>query len=248
MRRLCMIVGLSLGLAASGCARDPAAKRADVQGRWRAVTAERNGAPAPDLVGHELTFTGDRFRITSNGRLLFGGPYTIDPSARPSRIDLRQEEGDTLRGTWRGIYRLRRRRAGDRGQRAGHEQAGARPLLDVAGLRLRAGAVRAQLRRMGRRATGRPSSLPLRSPRLRVSFPTADPVRAARRRAPGAPAARPSPRARRPCRSGRGGEFRPCGGIAQRPHRAGHLGDLACTLRHASRPWRTAPDLVHAAF
>ena len=106
MRRLCMIVGLSLGLAASGCARDPAAKRADVQGRWRAVAAERNGAPAPDLVGHELTFTGDRFRITSNGRLLFGGPYTIDPSARPSRIDLQQEEGDTLRGTWRGIYRL----------------------------------------------------------------------------------------------------------------------------------------------
>jgi uncharacterized protein (TIGR03067 family) len=106
MRRLCMIFGLSLGLAVSGCARE--AKRADVQGRWRAVTAERNGAPAPDLVGHELVFTGDRFRITSNGRLLFGGPYTIEPSARPSRIDFRQEEGDTLRGTWRGIYRVGR--------------------------------------------------------------------------------------------------------------------------------------------
>jgi uncharacterized protein (TIGR03067 family) len=108
MRRLCIIFGLSLGLAAGGCASDRAAKRADVQGRWRAVAAERNGAPAPDLMGHELAFTGDRFRITSNGRLLFGGSYTIDRSARPSRIDFRQEEGETLRGTWRGIYRIER--------------------------------------------------------------------------------------------------------------------------------------------
>jgi uncharacterized protein (TIGR03067 family) len=106
MRRLCIAFGLSFGLATSGCAGDPATDRAKLQGQWRAVAAERNGAPAPDVVGHELAFTGDRFRITRDGRLLFGGPYTIDSSARPQRIDFRQEEGANLRGTWKGIYRF----------------------------------------------------------------------------------------------------------------------------------------------
>jgi uncharacterized protein (TIGR03067 family) len=101
-------LSFSIGLATTGAlAADPAAaERARLQGTWRAVAAERNGAPAPELVGHELTFAGDRFRITSDGRPLYGGTYTIDPSARPSRIDFDQHEGTELRGTWKGIYRL----------------------------------------------------------------------------------------------------------------------------------------------
>jgi uncharacterized protein (TIGR03067 family) len=106
MRRLGATIGLALGLAASGCAGDQSAEPAKLQGRWRAVAAERNGAPAPDLVGHDLVFTGDRFRITQDGRLLFGGPYSTDPSARPPRIEFRQQEGANLRGTWKGIYRF----------------------------------------------------------------------------------------------------------------------------------------------
>jgi len=106
MGRLRLAISLSLGLAMSGCTGDPATEQAKLQGRWRAVAAERNGAPAPEVVGHELAFTGDRFRITRDGRLLYGGTYAIDPSARPPRIDFRQEEGEALRGTWRGIYRF----------------------------------------------------------------------------------------------------------------------------------------------
>lgn len=105
MRRLWMAF-LSIGLAAGGCAGDPATERAKLQGRWRAVSAEQNGVPTPELVGHELAFTGDRFRITRGGNLLYGGAYTVDPSAWPPRIDFRQEEGATLRGIWRGIYRF----------------------------------------------------------------------------------------------------------------------------------------------
>jgi uncharacterized protein (TIGR03067 family) len=107
MRRLGLALGLSVGLAAGACSgADPAAERAALQGTWRAVAAERNGAPAPELVGHELTFAGDRFRIARDGRLLYGGSYTIDPSARPARIDFDQREGAAMRGTWKGIYRL----------------------------------------------------------------------------------------------------------------------------------------------
>jgi uncharacterized protein (TIGR03067 family) len=106
VRSLGLALGLSLGLATGAWAADPAAERAKLQGTWRAVAAERNGAPAPDVVGHDLTFLGDRFRITRDGGLLYGGAYTIDPSAEPSRIDFQQDEGADLRGTWKGIYRL----------------------------------------------------------------------------------------------------------------------------------------------
>ena len=102
MRRLLFALGLSLGLAAGARAADPA----DLQGTWRAVAAERDGAPAPDVVGHELAFAGDRFRITRDGRLLYGGTWAADPAARPARIDFRQDEGPELRGAWRGIYRV----------------------------------------------------------------------------------------------------------------------------------------------
>jgi uncharacterized protein (TIGR03067 family) len=77
-----------------------------LEGAWRAVAAERNGAPAPDLIGHVLTFQGERFRITGNGGLLFGGTFTAEPAAQPARITFQQTEGPTLRGTWRGIYRF----------------------------------------------------------------------------------------------------------------------------------------------
>ena len=106
MRSPGLALGLSLGLAAGAWAADPATERATLQGTWRAVAAERNGAPAPELVGHELTFAGDRFRITRDGRPLYGGTYRIDPSAQPSRTDFDQHETAELRGTWKGIYRL----------------------------------------------------------------------------------------------------------------------------------------------
>ena len=96
---------MMLALAASACAAPPP-DAARLQGAWRAVAAERSGAPAPELVGHELILSGQRFRITDAGRLLYGGSYTIDPGARPARIDFQQTEGAALRGTWRGICRF----------------------------------------------------------------------------------------------------------------------------------------------
>jgi len=106
VRSLGLALGLFFSLATGAWAADPAAERAKLQGTWRAVAAERNGAPAPELAGHELTFAGDRFRITRDGRPLYGGTYTIDPSAQPPRIDFDQHEGAELRGIWKGIYRL----------------------------------------------------------------------------------------------------------------------------------------------
>jgi len=72
-----------------------------------AVEAERDGETAPDLVGHRLAFTKNRFRITRDGKLLYGGTYAANSSSsQPARIDFHQDEGTSLRGEWRGIYRF----------------------------------------------------------------------------------------------------------------------------------------------
>jgi uncharacterized protein (TIGR03067 family) len=106
MRSLYLAFCLSLSLVAEAWAADPAADPAKLQGTWQAVAAERNGAPAPDVVGHRLVFTKDRFQITREGKLLYGGTYAADASVQPARINFRQEEGSTLRGEWKGIYRF----------------------------------------------------------------------------------------------------------------------------------------------
>ena len=107
MRSPHLALVLSLGLAAGARAGDLApAEQARLQGAWQAVSAERNGMPAPDVVGHRLVFTKDRFQITRDSRLLYGGSYAVDPSAKPARIDFHQDEGTALRGEWRGIYRF----------------------------------------------------------------------------------------------------------------------------------------------
>ena len=106
MRSLYLAFCLSLGLVAEAWAADPAADPAKLQGTWQAVAAERNGAPAPDVVGHRLVFTKDRFQITREGKLLYSGTYAADASVQPARINFRQEEGSTLRGEWKGIYRF----------------------------------------------------------------------------------------------------------------------------------------------
>jgi uncharacterized protein (TIGR03067 family) len=102
MTSLYLAFSLSLSFVASAWAAEPA----KLQGSWQAASAERNGAPATDVVGHRLVFAEDRFQITREGKLLYGGPYAADPSAQPARITFRQDEGSTVRGKWKGIHRF----------------------------------------------------------------------------------------------------------------------------------------------
>jgi uncharacterized protein (TIGR03067 family) len=78
-----------------------------LQGAWTAAKAERDGKPATDVVGHRLTFTGDRFQIQSADRKpVFAGTVRVNPAAKPAAIDFLHSDG-TLKGrSWLGIYRL----------------------------------------------------------------------------------------------------------------------------------------------
>ena len=81
--------------------------RKELQGTWTATKAERDGKAAEDVVGHRLSFTGDRFQLRSkDGKPLYEGTFRVDPSTKPAAIDF-EHTGGALKGKeWKGIYAL----------------------------------------------------------------------------------------------------------------------------------------------
>ncbi len=77
----------------------------ELEGTWVVDEATAGGEEIPRVVGQRLTFEGDRFRIEKDGRLLFGGRFTVDATAEPPAIELDQSETETFQGLWLGIYR-----------------------------------------------------------------------------------------------------------------------------------------------
>jgi uncharacterized protein (TIGR03067 family) len=75
-----------------------------LDGTWRAVTAERDGKSATDVIGHRLTLSGSRFTITRDGKTLYAGIYKTDPAKRPAQIDFNTDAGPAR--NWKGIYDL----------------------------------------------------------------------------------------------------------------------------------------------
>jgi uncharacterized protein (TIGR03067 family) len=105
MEAVMRVIGilLALGIVAPAMADDAA----DLAGSWTALRAERDGAPAPELIGHRLLFAGDRFEIAGkDGRPLYAGSYSVDDVTEPAAIDFVQDGGAADGQTWEGIYRL----------------------------------------------------------------------------------------------------------------------------------------------
>jgi len=97
---------LALGTAlAFGRPTDEPAK--PLQGTWAATKAERDGKAAKDVVGHRLSFTGNRFKITSkDGKALYEGTFKLLPNTKPAAIDFVHTKGDLKGKAWKGIYAL----------------------------------------------------------------------------------------------------------------------------------------------
>jgi uncharacterized protein (TIGR03067 family) len=94
------ILALALVLATTAAAQEPLA------GAWTATEAERNGAPAPELLGHRLSLADGEFEIAgTDGAMIYAGTYRLDPTADPSAIDFVNTEGEAAGVTWAGIWR-----------------------------------------------------------------------------------------------------------------------------------------------
>ncbi len=97
-----LIAGLWL-IPAFGQPTEEAMKK--LQGTWTATHAERDGKAADDVLGHRLSFAGNRFHIESkDGKRLFGGTVRVDPRATPAVFDFEHTEGALQGKAWKGIY------------------------------------------------------------------------------------------------------------------------------------------------
>ena len=99
-----LILGTGLVLAFAQPAADT---QKQLQGTWTATKGERDGTAAHDVVGHQLSLTGNRFQIQSeDGKPLYVGTVRVDPSAKPAAIDFEHTEGSLKGKAWQGIYAL----------------------------------------------------------------------------------------------------------------------------------------------
>jgi uncharacterized protein (TIGR03067 family) len=97
---------LGTGLVAAFAQQAEGAQK-KLQGTWAATRAERDGKVADDVVGHRLSFTGNRFQIRSeDGKTLYEGTFRVDPRAKPVAIDFEHTGGAMKGKTWKGIYAL----------------------------------------------------------------------------------------------------------------------------------------------
>ncbi len=80
--------------------------KSELEGTWLACEATGAGKPVSTIVGHRLSFRGDRFQIVMDDELLYGGTFRTDPAAKPRTIEFEQTETGTLAGVWLGLYEL----------------------------------------------------------------------------------------------------------------------------------------------
>jgi uncharacterized protein (TIGR03067 family) len=79
----------------------------ELQGTWTATKAQRDGKAADDVVGNQLSFSGNRFQIRSKDcKLLYEGTFRVDPCTKPAAIDLEHTEGALKGKAWKGVYAL----------------------------------------------------------------------------------------------------------------------------------------------
>jgi len=103
MSRLVLL--LLLFFSQHALAADLATSEKVPEGAWTATSAERDGAAAGELVGNRIEFTGDHFRISKQGAVLFGGSFTTNPQEVPAQIDFKIEVGDAKGQSWLGIFK-----------------------------------------------------------------------------------------------------------------------------------------------
>src|SRR5262245_37574787 len=102
---MCWLV-LGTGLVPAFAQRAEEAQK-QLQGTWTATKAERDGKAAGDVVGHRLSFTGNRFQIRSReGKPVTAGPVRLDRDAKRAAFDSEHTEGAWKGKTWKGIYAL----------------------------------------------------------------------------------------------------------------------------------------------
>ena len=92
-------------------AKDDAGKKEldKLQGTWKSVSFEMNGqkTPADELKKRTVTYTGDKWEVKEDGKVVVAGTQKLDPTKDPHEIDSLVTEGEGKGTTMLGIYELK---------------------------------------------------------------------------------------------------------------------------------------------
>ena len=80
-----------------------------LQGTWKFLSQEFEGKarPAEDVAKLKITFTGDKWSVTEDGKEVQAGTHTLDPSKKPAQLDAKITEGHDKGNTMIGIYEMK---------------------------------------------------------------------------------------------------------------------------------------------
>src|SRR5262249_32302296 len=80
-----------------------------IQGTWKFVSQEMDAKPvaADQLAGMKITFTGDKWSVTKDGKVLQAGTHKFDPTKKPGQVNAMVTEGEDKGNTMLGIYELK---------------------------------------------------------------------------------------------------------------------------------------------
>src|SRR5947208_6786 len=98
------------GALLGGDAKD--AGKADLkkmQGTWK-FTAHAHGdkaVPEDQLAKMKITFTGDKFSVRVDDKVVQAGMNKLDPTKKPAHVDATITEGENKGTTMLGIYELK---------------------------------------------------------------------------------------------------------------------------------------------
>jgi uncharacterized protein (TIGR03067 family) len=80
-----------------------------LQGTWQFVSQEVGGKPVPpaQLAKMTITFTGDKWAVRADGKVVQAGTHKLDPTKKPAQVDAVVTEGEDKGSTMLGIYELK---------------------------------------------------------------------------------------------------------------------------------------------
>lgn len=112
MTRLLAAAALALSLGVSAAADDKNATAAKSElvkftGTWQGVSVVRDGkdVPKPEAEAVRLVVAGEKYKLTEGGETI-EGTHTLDPAAKPKRIDAVRTAGPNKGEKLYGVYEL----------------------------------------------------------------------------------------------------------------------------------------------
>lgn len=106
---LIAIVSLTVATASSGGEDKGDEVLKKIQGAWKFVSQEMSGKARPEdeLKGLKVTFTGDKWAVTMDGKLVQGGTHKFDTSKKPVHVDALVREGEGKGEKMLGIFEMK---------------------------------------------------------------------------------------------------------------------------------------------